>query len=48
VFLAGWLGLTFSWRNADLSLKRVAIFTAALLALALVGTFPPFFQALGE
>jgi uncharacterized membrane protein YozB (DUF420 family) len=48
VFLGGWAGLAFSWRKADLSLKRVAILTAALLALALVGTFPPFFQALGK
>jgi hypothetical protein len=48
VFLSGWAGLTASWRKADPSLKRVGLLTAALLALALIGTFPPFFQALGK
>jgi hypothetical protein len=48
VFVGGWAAFTLSWRKSDPSLKRVGVLTAALLALAFVGTFPPFFQALGR
>jgi hypothetical protein len=35
------------WRQADPPLLRVAAATAVLIALGLLGTFPPFFNAIG-
>lgn len=47
VFLASWGALFLVWRRADPPLVRVAAFAGALVALGLVGTFPPFFNAFG-
>ncbi|MGH2982924.1 MAG: hypothetical protein ACRDK5_01505 [Solirubrobacterales bacterium] len=43
-FLASWGVLTAVLRRRDVGLGRVAIVVAALVGLALVGTFAPFFQ----
>jgi hypothetical protein len=47
VFFAAWGLLAITWRRADPSLVRVAAASAVLIALGLLGTFPPFFDALG-
>jgi hypothetical protein len=39
--------LGFAWRRADPPLERVAAAAAVLIALGLLGTFPPFFNAIG-
>ncbi len=47
VFFATWGVLAVAWRRADPPLLRVAAASAALIALGLLGTFPPFFNAFG-
>jgi hypothetical protein len=47
VFFSTWAGLTIAWRHADPPLARVAAAGAALVALGLLGTFPPIFNAFG-
>lgn len=47
VFFAAWGLLTIAWRQADPPLVRVAAATGFLIALGLLGTFPPFFNAVG-
>ena len=47
VFFAAWAALAMRWRHADPSLVRVAVVTGVLIALGLLGTFPPFFNAVG-
>jgi hypothetical protein len=44
VFFASWIGLALAWRRADPALARVAAAAGLLIALGLVGTFPPFFN----
>jgi hypothetical protein len=39
--------LAVAWRRADPPLVRIATASAALIALGLLGTFPPFFNAVG-
>jgi hypothetical protein len=46
VFFMSWGVLAIAWRRADLPLVRVAAATAVLIALGLLGTFPPFFNAI--
>jgi hypothetical protein len=46
VFFASWGVLGIAWRRADPPLVRVAVAAAALIALGLLGTFPPFFNAI--
>jgi hypothetical protein len=43
-FLGSWLVLGFALRNRDVDLRKVAIVAGVLVALALVGTFSPFFE----
>lgn len=43
-FLGSWLGLGLALRSRNLDLPRIAIVAGVLVALALVGTFAPFFQ----
>jgi hypothetical protein len=45
VFFGSWALLGFAWRRADPPLRTVVIISTALLGLALIGTFPPFFHA---
>ena len=47
VFFAAWGVLAITWRHADPPLVRIAAVSAVLIALGLLGTFPPFFNALG-
>lgn len=46
VYAATWGLLAVWWRRADPPLMRVAGAAAVLIALGLLGTFPPFFNAL--
>jgi len=43
-FLGSWLGLGIALRNRDVNLRTVTIVAAVLIALALIGTFSPFFE----
>ena len=47
-FFASWAGLAIGWRHANPSLARVAAAAGVLIALGLLGTFPPFFNAVGS
>jgi hypothetical protein len=47
VFFTAWAALAIAWRQTDPPLPRVAAAAAALIALGLLGTFPPFFNLLG-
>jgi hypothetical protein len=44
VFFASWFGLHLLWRRRSVPFRPVAIVSAILLGVGLVGTFPPFFQ----
>jgi hypothetical protein len=46
VYAASWGLLAVWWRRADPPLMRIAGVAAVLIALGLLGTFPPFFNAL--
>ena len=46
VYAATWGLLAIWWRRADPPLMRIAAAAAALIGLGLLGTFPPFFNAL--
>lgn len=48
VFFAAWAGLAAVWRRSDPSLARVAAVSALLLTVGLLGTFPPFVDALTD
>lgn len=47
VFFAAWGVLAIMWRHANPPLIRVAAASGVLIVLGLLGTFPPFFNALG-
>lgn len=47
LFFTAWIVLATRWRRADPPLGRVAVASAVLIALGLLGTFPPFFNAVG-
>jgi hypothetical protein len=47
VFFVAWAALAVAWRRADPPLVRIATASAALIALGLLGTFPPFFNVVG-
>jgi hypothetical protein len=47
VFLSSWGVLTTVWRQNDPPLLRVAAAAGGLIALGLLGTFPPFFNTFG-
>jgi hypothetical protein len=44
-FLGSWAILGAALRRREVDLKKVAIVTAVLIGLALIGTFSPFFEA---
>jgi hypothetical protein len=43
-FLGSWLGLGIALRDREVDLRKVTVVAAILIALALVGTFSPFFE----
>ena len=43
-FLGSWLGLGIALRNREVDLRKVTVVAAVLIALALIGTFSPFFE----
>ena len=47
VFFGAWAMLGYVWRHADPPITRVASAAGVLIALGLLGTFPPFFNAIG-
>lgn len=47
VYFATWAGLGLIWRRSDPPLPPVAVITAVLIAVGLLGTFPPFFHLFG-
>lgn len=47
VFFGVWAVLGWVWRHADPPLERVATVAGVLIALGMLGTFPPFFNAIG-
>lgn len=47
LFFAAWGILATVWRHADPPLVQVAAASGVLVALGLVGTFPPFFNLVG-
>jgi hypothetical protein len=44
VFLTSWLVLHGAWRRRNVSYGPMAVASSGLVAVGLVGTFPPFFQ----
>ena len=46
-FFVAWGVLALVWRRADPPLGKVAALSAALIAVGLLGTFPPVFNAFG-
>jgi hypothetical protein len=47
VFFVSWAVFGIAWRHADPPLLRVAAAAAVLIALGLLGTFPPVFNLIG-
>jgi hypothetical protein len=47
IWLATWLLLHRTWKNRQVNFGPVFISTLMLIALGLLGTFPPFFEAFG-
>jgi hypothetical protein len=48
VFFVAWVALAMAWRHADPPVPRVAAAAALLIGLGLLGTFPPFFNLIGD
>ena len=46
VFFVSWGALAIAWRHADPPLARVTAAAGGLIALGLLGTFPPIFNAI--
>ena len=46
-YFVSWAGLGLFWRRSNPPLPPVAVVTAALVAIGLLGTFPPFFRLFG-
>ncbi len=47
VYFVSWAGLGFFWRRSEPRPLPVFVVTALLIAVGLVGTFPPFFRLFG-
>ena len=46
-WLAAWAFLHLLWKREQVDFGKVFVATLILIALGLLGTFPPFFQVLG-
>ncbi len=44
IYLLSWLGLFFTWRGKNVDFNRIATIAFILLAIGLLGTFPPVFE----
>ena len=44
LYLLSWALLHFSWRGKDVNFRQIATIAFVLLAIGLLGTFPPFFE----
>ncbi len=44
LYLLSWLGLGFTWRGKNVDFNRIATIAFVLLAIGLLGTFPPVFD----
>ena len=47
VYFISWAGLGFLWRRSNPPLVPLVVVTAVLVAVGLLGTFPPFFRLFG-
>lgn len=47
VWLVAWAVFHSLWRNQQVNFTKVYIATLIMIALGLLGTFPPFFEAFG-
>lgn len=45
-YLLSWVILHFAWRNKDVNISTTTTLTFILLAIGLLGTFPPVFELL--
>jgi len=45
IWLVAWLILGIMWRGKEVNFNRAAMWAFIFLALGLLGTFPPFFEA---
>jgi hypothetical protein len=48
VWLAGWLALHARWKRIEVDFRRVFLGALVLIALGFLGTFPPFYEAVGR
>jgi hypothetical protein len=46
-YFISWAGLGLFWRRSDPPFAPVAVVTTVLVAIGLLGTFPPFFRLFG-
>ena len=46
VWLVSWIILGLMWKNRQVSFAKVLVAALALIALGLLGTFPPFYEML--
>jgi len=47
IWLVAWVVIHQLWKNGHVNFTRIYIATLILIALGLLGTFPPFFEAFG-
>jgi len=47
VYFVSWAGLGLFWRRSNPPLLPVAVISALLVVVGLLGTFPPFFRLFG-
>ncbi len=48
VWLVAWAALHSAWKDKTVNFNKTFIATLALIALGLLGTFPPFFEAFAK
>ena len=47
VFFASWIALNFAWKNKEVNFSRIAFISFLLLAVGIIGTFPPVWHLFG-
>ena len=48
LWLGGWLVLHQRWKTAQVNFQRIFLGALILIALGGIGTFPPFYEAVGR